>query len=198
MVRKLTLAHLTIQLLALSVALANAGAGVSAVYILLCAVGLVLFLYFLVRPAFIYCCRKSGSYDNGPTAGIMMLILLIVFATAFVTDIIGIHAIFGSFLAGLIVIPHHAGFGAIITEKMEDLISILFIPIYFALSGLRTDLGLLNNGSIWGWVVCVCVVAFVSKFVSSASVAKLTGFDYRESAAIGSLMACKGWVHSPP
>lgn len=122
----------------------------------------------------------------------MMLIFFIVFATAFITDIIGIHAIFGSFLAGLIVIPHHGGFGAKITEKMEDLIVILFIPIYFALSGLKTDLGLLNNGSIWGWVVCVCVVAFFSKFISCAGIAKLTGFDYRESAAIGSLMACKG------
>lgn len=122
----------------------------------------------------------------------MMLTFFIVFATAFITDIIGIHAIFGSFLAGLIVIPHRAGFGAAITEKMEDLITILFIPIYFALSGLKTDLGLLNNGAIWGWVVCVCVVAFFSKFIPSASVAKLTGFDLRESAAIGSLMACKG------
>jgi Kef-type K+ transport system membrane component KefB len=121
-----------------------------------------------------------------------MLIFFIIFATSFITDIIGIHAIFGAFLVGLVVIPHHGGFGAIVTEKMEDLISILFLPIYFALSGLKTDLGLLNNGSIWGWVVCVCVVAFFSKFLASAGVAKVTGFDLRESAAIGSLMACKG------
>lgn len=184
--------RISFQLLALSVALANAGSGVTAVYILLCGVGLVLLLWFIVRPLFLIACRKTGSFENGPSASIMMLIFFIVFATAFITDIIGIHAIFGSFLAGLIVIPHHHGFGAIVTEKMEDLITILFIPIYFALSGLKTDLGLLNNGAIWGWVVCVCVVAFFSKFISCATWARFTGFDNRESAAIGSLMACKG------
>lgn len=136
--------------------------------------------------------RRSGSYDREPTYGILTLIFFITFATAFLTDIIGVHAIFGSFLVGFIVVPHNKGIATAITEKMEDLISILFIPIYFCLSGLKTDLGLLNNGSIWGWVVAVIVVAFFSKFLSCAAVAKLFGNPWRESLAIGSLMACKG------
>ena len=183
-------------LLALSVALANAGEGVTAVYIILTMVGTVLFLYFLVKPMFLWACRRSGSFETGPTPGILTLTFFIILTTAWITDIIGVHAIFGSFLVGLIVVPHSHGFGAAITEKLEDLVSLLFVPIYFALSGLKTDLGLLNNGSIWGWVVCVCVVAFFSKFVSCFGAAKWGGFDMRESAAIGSLMACKGCVHA--
>jgi Kef-type K+ transport system membrane component KefB len=93
--------------------------------------------------------RRSGSYEHGPSAGVMVLTFILLFATAWVTDIIGIHPIFGSFLVGLIVVPHHHGFATAITEKMEDLVTILFIPIYFALSGLKTDLGLLNSGSMW-------------------------------------------------
>lgn len=181
------------KLLALSVALANAGAGVSAVYILLTGVGICLFLWFMVKPVYGFLVRRSGSYEKGgPTAFIMMITFIITFSVAFLTDIIGIHPIFGSFLVGLLVIPRHKGFAAAITEKLEDMVTILFIPLYFALSGLKTDLGLLNNGAIWGWVVCVIVVAFFSKFLSCAGAAKVCGYNVRESLAIGSLMSCKG------
>lgn len=61
-------------------------------------------------------------------------------------------------------------------------------------SGLKTDLGLLSNGSIWGWTVCVILVAFLGKFVSCGLTAKVCGMDWRESGAVGSLMACKGLV----
>lgn len=138
--------------------------------------------------------RKTGAYENGPGPGIMTLIFFIILAASFVTDVIGIHPIFGAFLVGLIVVPHHHGLAAGITEKLEDIVTILFIPIYFTLSGLKTNLGLLNSGSIWGWVVCVVAVAFFSKFISCFGVAKACGYPMRESLAVGSLMSCKGWV----
>lgn len=76
------------------------------------------------------------------------------------------HAIFGAFLVGLVV-PKEIR--APLTEKIEDLVTVLFLPLYFALSGLKTDLGLLSDGSIWGWVVCVCVVAFASSASARSS-----------------------------
>ena len=60
------------------------------------------------------------------------------------------------------------------------------------MSGLKTNLGLLDNGITWGYVVLICVVAFFSKFLGCAITAKLTGFNIRESSAIGTLMSCKG------
>ncbi len=63
---------------------------------------------------------------------------------------------------------------------------------YFVLSGLKTNLGLLNDGITWGYVVAICVIAFVAKFCGCAGAARLTGFGKRESLAVGTLMSCKG------
>ncbi|ORY43580.1 Sodium/hydrogen exchanger family-domain-containing protein [Leucosporidium creatinivorum] len=179
-------------LLALAIALVNAASGLIVLYVILTSIGWILFLFLLGRPALQWLGRKTGSYgEKGPSETMTCIVVFTMLASSWVTDRIGIHAIFGSFLVGLIV-PHkirHA-----LTEKIEDLVAVLLLPLYFALSGLKTDLGLLANGSIWGYVVCVIVVAFFSKFLSCGIVAKLNGMDWRESGAVGSLMACKGLV----
>lgn len=182
-------------LLALTIALVNASSGVTAVYILLCAVGWTLFILIPVKRAFHWLCRRSGSFDDdhGPTPGVMLVLLLIVFISAFFTDIIGVHPIFGGFLAGLIV-PHEHGFARKVAEKLDDLVSLIFLPIYFVLSGLNTNLGLLDDGITWGYVVAICVVAFFGKFIGCAVVARALKFTWRESGAIGTLMSCKGLV----
>jgi Kef-type K+ transport system membrane component KefB len=71
-------------------------------------------------------------------------------------------------------------------------LSLIDLPQYFTLSGLRTNLGLLNNGITWGYTILICVFAFISKFFACAIAARLFGFNLRESSAIGSLMSCKG------
>ena len=180
-------------LLALCVALVNAGSGVIAVYVLLVAVAWTLFLVYAVRPAFIWVLRKTGSLDNGPSQGIVALTLGMVLTSAFFTQVIGIHAIFGGFLVGLII-PHDAGFAIKMTEKVEDLVCALFLPLYFALSGLSTNLGLLDNGITWGYVIAVIAIAFITKISGGAVAARLTGRVWRESFTIGSLMSCKGLV----
>ncbi|KAI0058946.1 cation/H+ exchanger [Artomyces pyxidatus] len=181
-------------LLALTVALVNASNGVTALYVLLTGVGFVLFLLLPVRWAFTWVARRTGSLEKGePTALMMTLTFVIVLFSAFFTDIIGIHPIFGGFLAGLII-PKENGFAISLVEKLEDVIGLLFLPQYFVLSGLKTNLGLLNNGITWGYTVLICVVAFSAKFISCAAAAKSFGFNLRESGAVGSLMACKGLV----
>ncbi|KAF9067693.1 Sodium/hydrogen exchanger family-domain-containing protein [Rhodocollybia butyracea] len=181
-------------LLALTVALVNASSGVIAVYVLLVAVGYTIFLLFPVRLAYRWLAMRTGSLEEGtPSTFMMTITILLVFVSAFFTDIIGIHPIFGGFLAGLII-PHTNGYGIAVTEKIEDLVTILFLPLYFALSGLSTNLGLLNDRTSWGYVFLICAVAFVSKFAACSVTAKVSGFNIRESGAIGSLMSCKGLV----
>ncbi|KAL0950061.1 hypothetical protein HGRIS_010067 [Hohenbuehelia grisea] len=181
-------------LLALTVALVNASTGLTALWVLLVCVGFVLFLLYPVRWGFLWLARHTGSLEQGsPTPFMMTVTLLIVFISAFFTDVIGVHAIFGGFLAGLII-PHENGFAISLVEKLEDLVTILLIPIYFTLSGLRTNLGLLDDGKAWGFVILICVVAFASKFLSCGIAARAFGFSFREAGAIGSLMACKGLV----
>ena len=96
-------------------------------------------------------------------------------------------------MAGLIC-PHEGGFAIKVTEKIEDVISALFLPLYFALSGLSTNLGLLNSGIAWAYVVAIIIVAFSAKFAGGTIAARLNGLVWRESLTIGCLMSCKGLV----
>lgn len=178
-------------LLALTLALVNSSSGVTAVYVLLCAVGWCIILLWPIKKGFHWLLRRTGSIDHGPTPSIMVLTLLIVFASAFVTGIIGVHPIFGAFIAGLII-PHEGGFAISLVQKIDDLVTMLFLPIYFALNGLQVNLSLINTGKDWGYVVLICVVAFLGKFSGCAITARLCKYNVRESSAIGMLMSCKG------
>ncbi|KAK8023099.1 K(+)/H(+) antiporter protein [Apiospora marii] len=180
-------------LLALCVALVNSSSGLVALYVLLVAVGWVLVLVFAVRPGFHWVLRRTGSIQNGPTQGVVGLTVLLVLTSAWFTGIIGVHPIFGGFLVGLIC-PHEGGFAIKLTEKIEDLVTVLFLPLYFALSGLNTDLGLLNDGLTWAYVVAVCAIAFAGKITGGTLAARASGLVWRESLTIGCLMSCKGLV----
>ncbi|KAH6719248.1 Sodium/hydrogen exchanger family-domain-containing protein [Leptodontidium sp. MPI-SDFR-AT-0119] len=180
-------------LLALCVALVNNGSGIAALYVLLTAIGWILFLVFAIRPVFMYFLRRSGSLQNGPTQGMMAVTILLVLTSSWFTQIIGVHAIFGAFLVGLIC-PHDGGFAIKLTEKIEDLVSVLFLPLYFALSGLGTNLGLLNDGITWGYVIGVITIAFAGKIIGGTLAARANKLVWRESFTIGCLMSCKGLV----
>jgi Kef-type K+ transport system membrane component KefB len=180
-------------LLALCVALANAGSGLSALWILLACLGYLLFLLFAVKPSVAWILRRSGSIDRGPSQSMIALIILLALASAFFTGIIGVHPIFGGFMVGLIL-PRENGFAIKVTEKLEDLIGALFLPLYFTLSGLNTDLGLLDNAITWGYVFAVTLTAFFSKIIGATIAARLSGLVWRESLTVGALMSCKGLV----
>ncbi|KIJ36673.1 hypothetical protein M422DRAFT_179123 [Sphaerobolus stellatus SS14] len=180
-------------LLALTVALVNAASGLTALWILMICVGWTFFLLFPVKRVFLWLAHKTGSIENGPSLFFMTVTMLMTFGSAFFTDVIGVHAIFGGFLAGL-VIPREGGLAIALTEKLEDMVSIVFLPLYFTLSGLSTDLGLLNTGLIWAYVVGIVGLAYVGKFGGCIIAARLSGFQWRESATIGTLMSCKGLV----
>ncbi|GAB1194383.1 hypothetical protein APSETT444_003628 [Aspergillus pseudonomiae] len=107
-------------LLALCVALVNAGSGLTALWVLLVCVGYVLFLFLLFRPVFLHFLKKTGSLQKGPSQSVVAVTLLIALASSFFTQVIGVHAIFGGFLIGLLC-PHEGGFAIKLTEKIEDL-----------------------------------------------------------------------------
>ncbi|KAI9809231.1 MAG: hypothetical protein M1825_002522 [Sarcosagium campestre] len=180
-------------LLALCVALVNAGSGLTALWVLLTGLGYVLFLAYAVRPLFLWYLNRSGSLQNGPTQGVVGLTLLMALGSAFFTGIIGIHPIFGGFLIGLIC-PHEGGFAIKMTEKVEDLVTVLLLPLYFALSGLKTNIGLLNSGIVWAYVIGVIAVAFSGKIIGGTLAARACGMVWRESLTVGVLMSCKGLV----
>jgi len=180
-------------LLALCVALVNAGSGLTALWVLLVGVGYVLLLAYVIRPLFMHFLRHTGSLQKGPSQSVVAVTLLMALISAFFTQVIGIHAIFGGFMIGLIC-PHESGFAIKLTEKVEDLVVTIFLPLYFALSGLQTNLGLLNSGIVWGYVVGVIAIAFVAKVTGGTLASRYTGLLWRESFTVGVLMSCKGLV----
>ncbi|KAI0059628.1 hypothetical protein BV25DRAFT_1060362 [Artomyces pyxidatus] len=180
-------------LLALSVALVNAGSGLTALWILMICVGWTLVLLFPVRIGFLWLARQTGSIENGPTIFFMTVTILVLFGSAFFTDVIGVHAIFGAFLAGLVV-PREGGLAIALTEKLEDMVSVIFLPLYFTISGLSTNLGLLDTGLVWGFTIAICALAFTGKFGGCTIAARYAGFQWREACTIGSLMSCKGLI----
>jgi Kef-type K+ transport system membrane component KefB len=180
-------------LLALCVALVNAGSGITALYVLLTCAAYILFLVYAVRPVFLWILKRSGSLRDGPSQSMVGLTILMTLASAFFTGIIGVHPIFGAFLVGLIC-PHDGGFAIKLTEKIEDLVCVFFLPLYFALSGLSTNIGLLDNRITWAYVFGVIFVAFFGKLIGGTLAARLSKLVWRESLTIGVLMSCKGLV----
>eukprot|EP00833_Pecoramyces_ruminatium_P005960 jgi/Orpsp1_1/1179992/evm.model.c7180000071698.1 len=117
----------------------------------------------------------------------------LILASSWFTEAIGIHSIFGAFLTGLII-PNESGFAIKLTEKIEDIISVLFVPLYFAYSGLQTKLSALNSWSVWGMLVLVIVMACFGKIFFSAIAARFCKLTLRESITLGILMNTKGLV----
>ncbi|KAG7801633.1 hypothetical protein KL944_003365 [Ogataea haglerorum] len=180
-------------LLALSITLANSTKSEVTAYICLVTIGWCLFVVYPVR----YALRKVLFYfddiSSGPSQLGTTIILMLMFASAFFTDIIGVHPIFGAFVVGTIV-PRENNYVIILTEKIEDLVNIVFVPLYFALAGLSVNLGLLNRGIDWAYIICIIVVAMFGKIFGGFVAARFFGLFKRESLCVGVLMSCKGIV----
>lgn len=182
-------------LLALSVILSNSESNpVNTVYILLCALGWFLLYFYPVK----YCLRwiliRTNELSRSqPSLLATTGILFMMFISAYFTDIIGIHAIFGAFIAGLIV-PRDNNYMVKLTERMEDIPHIVLIPIYFAVAGLNVDLTLLDDGKDWGYIVLSILIAVVTKVVAGAVVGRMFKLFWREALTSGVLLSCKGIV----
>lgn len=118
-------------------------------------------------------------------------VLVAVLVSALVTERIGIHAIFGAFLLGAII-PHDSELARSFRHKLEDVVSILLLPTFFALTGARTQIGLLSTPADWLICVLIIAVATLGKFGGTLAAARWTGMDWRMSASLGILMNTRG------
>lgn len=121
------------------------------------------------------------------------VVLVAVLLSSVATEFIGIHAIFGAFLIGTII-PHDSQVAARATERIADIVRVMFLPAFFAFTGLRTELGLIASGGDWLMCALIVAVATAGKFGGTAAAARLTGVPWRDSAALGALMNTRGLV----
>jgi Kef-type K+ transport system membrane component KefB len=131
--------------------------------------------------------RTGGLLGRGRLA----MVLAVMLSSALVTEIIGIHALFGAFVAGAIM-PLGGSFRTGLRERIESVSSVLLLPLFFAYTGLRTHIGLLDDVVSWAVCLAIIVVATAGKFGSAALAARWTGMTWRDSVALGALMNTRG------
>lgn len=177
-------------LLAAVIAIVKAGSFVSALYIIGLAVAYVLLMIRVVRPFLKRVGDLHSSRENlsKPIVAIFFLTLII---SSYATEVIGIHALFGAFMAGAIM-PENTKFRSIFIEKVEDVALVLLLPLFFVFTGLRTEIGLLNDPYLWKVTGLIILVAVVGKFAGSALAAKFVGQNWKDSLTIGALMNTRG------
>lgn len=177
-------------LLAAVIAIVKAGSFVSSLYIILMAIVYVLIMLKLVRP---FLKRVGELYPTRENMSkpIVALFFLTLIISSLVTEVIGIHALFGAFMAGAIM-PDNMKFRNILIEKVEDVALVLLLPLFFVFTGLRTQIGLLNDPYLWQITGLIILVAVTGKFIGSAFTAKIMGQSWRDSLSIGALMNTRG------
>jgi len=177
-------------ILAAVIAIVKAGSFISAFYIIGLAFAYVLGMIFIIKPFLKRVGELHATRENlsKPIVAIFLLILLL---SSYATEVIGIHALFGAFMAGA-VMPENIRFRNIFIEKVEDVALVLLLPLFFVFTGLRTEIGLLNDPSLWKITGLIILVAVVGKFVGSALAAKFVGQNWKNSLTIGALMNTRG------
>jgi Kef-type K+ transport system membrane component KefB len=177
-------------LLAAVIAIVKAGTFISSLYVIGLAVLYVLLMLFIVKPFFK---RVGDLYSNNenlskPVVAIFFLTLIL---SSYCTEVIGIHALFGAFMTGVIM-PDVSKFRNVFIEKVEDVALILLLPLFFVFTGLRTQIGLINDPYLWKITGFIILVAVVGKFIGSALAAKFVGQNWKDSLTIGALMNTRG------
>lgn len=178
------------SVLAIVIAIVRAGDPVIGFATLLAAALYVAAMIGIVRPLL----AKVGTVyaDRERLTGpVVTSILLFVFASSFFTQVAGIHALFGAFLAGA-VMPEKGPFRRLLTAKVHDVSVYILLPIFFAFTGLRTEIGLLNSPAHWAFTGLIILVAVIGKFGGSALAGRFLGESWKNSLLIGSLMNTRG------
>ncbi|MEY3868247.1 MAG: hypothetical protein RLZZ338_2138 [Cyanobacteriota bacterium] len=177
-------------LLAIAIAVTRTNSMLGAIPTIIAAIVYIGFMltvgrWFLQRLSKQY--QRTGRLNQWVLAGIYMGVV----ASSLITELIGIHLIFGAFLLGA-AMPKNAGLTREIAQKTEDFVLIFLLPVFFAYSGLRTQIGLLNKPELWGICFAILAVAIIGKYVGTYVAARASGIAKREASALGWLMNTRG------
>jgi Kef-type K+ transport system membrane component KefB len=180
------------SILAFVVAIAKAKSVSSAAFTIGLVALFVVAMLFCIRPALPRLLDKA-THGGTPGKGVMVSVSIFLFTCALGTDIMGIHALFGSFLAG-VVMPPRRELREFLRLRLENFSSAFLLPLFFAFTGLRTQIGLLNDAGSWLICAALILVATVGKLGGAMLTARLTGVNWIDSLALGALINTRGLV----
>lgn len=177
-------------ILAAVIAVVKAGSFSGSIFVILMAIVYVFLMIKLVKPFLtrIAESQKGKGFINKALVAVFFLILII---SSYLTEVIGIHALFGAFMAGAIM-PENIKFRNLFIEKVEDVALVLLLPLFFVFTGLRTQIGLLNDPYLWKIGGLIILTAVIGKFVGSALTARFLKLSWKDSLTIGALMNTRG------
>jgi Kef-type K+ transport system membrane component KefB len=175
-------------LLAFVVGVAKAEIG-GALQVSVLTLGYIMFMFFVARPLLTRAVRRWDNAELGQ--GAVAIVMVGVLFSALATEFIGVHAIFGAFLFGA-VIPYDSNLARNLCRRLEDLVTVLLLPAFFAFTGMRTQIGLVSGTENWLWCGVIIAVATLGKFGGSCLAARLSGLGWRDSSALGILMNTRG------
>jgi Kef-type K+ transport system membrane component KefB len=179
-------------ILALVIAIVKASGVVVSLATLLFTILFAAAMFFIVRPQLSRLVKETprSSLHGRRLIGAMLAFVLVC---ALITETIGIHALFGAFIAG-VVMPSAADFRSFLKEKIESFSAAALLPLFFAFTGLRTQISLLNDWQSWAWCAVIILVAIAGKLGGSMLMSRWTGMSWSHSFAIGALMNTRGLV----
>jgi Kef-type K+ transport system membrane component KefB len=177
-------------LLATVIAIVKAGGIMSSLFTIGLTIVYLILMLKVIKP---WLMKISDKHINGVKIGknTIAISFFVLLLSAYFTEIIGIHALFGAFIAGVIM-PDNIHFKEILIDKIEDVSTVLLLPIFFAFTGLRTQIGLLNTSYLWLLCGVIILVAIVGKIGGSALTARIVGRTWKDSLSIGALMNTRG------
>ncbi len=180
------------SILAVVIAIVKAGDVTGALFTIFFAVLYVMFMLFIVKRLLNRIAQTHFTREtvNKPILAVLFGILLM---SSYLTEVIGIHALFGAFMAG-VIIPANQSFRRVIADKIEDFSLVFLLPLFFVYTGLRTQIGLLSDSNLWFVCFIIIAVAVTGKFLGSAIAAKFVGQTWRDSLVLGALMNTRGLI----
>jgi Kef-type K+ transport system membrane component KefB len=176
--------------LAVVIAIAQTGTLVSAIYTILFTAAFLVFMFLVLRP---FLNIIGNLYHNKEVLNktVVAFMLLILICSAYMTEVLGIHALFGAFVAG-VVMPSHVQFRKILTEKVEDVSLSIFLPLFFVSTGLKTEIGLISTPQEWWICGGLIFLAVFGKVLGTVLPTRLTGESWKNSWLMGALMNTRG------
>lgn len=179
-------------ILAVVIAIVKANGLEASIVTIILALLFVGIMIFLLRPRIGRIITRNFENETW-RKGFMTGTLALIFACAWFTELIGIHALFGAFLAGAIM-PTVNGFRSFLREKLETFSTAALLPLFFAFTGLRTQINLLSDWQSWLICLGIILVAIAGKLGGSMLAARWTGMSWHDSLSIGVLMNTRGLI----
>ena len=177
-------------LLAAIIAVSQSGSIWSTGYNLLFLVLYLLIMFGIIRPLF----KVAGKVYNNTEVishGLVGVIFILLLLSSYITELLSMHALFGAFMLGL-VMPEELSFRKILTDKIEDVSLMLFLPLFFVSSGLQTELGLIDSWATWGLLGLFTLVAVMGKVGGTYFAARCSGQGAKDSLYLGAFMNTRG------